>query len=415
MKKKIRLIVQKYGGTSVADAQRMKNVARCIIRTPAEHLVVVVSAPGDTTDDLIARAHEVTGSPDERELDVLLATGEQQSVALMAMTIRSMGRQAISLAGQQIGIITDDIHTKARIVKIDTGNIRKALKSGQIVVVAGFQGVAQDEEITTLGRGGSDLTAVALAAELKADVCELYKDVDGIFTANPRIVSDARKLERISYDEMLEMSSAGSEVVNSRSVEYAKKYRVPIHVRSSFHEGAGTMIVEEAKEMEKLLVSGVTYNKNEAKITILEVPDRPGIAAKLFRSVADANISVDMIVQDVSEKGVTNISFTVNKSDLKKALAAVNKAVPEIKAGGRVTSDENIAKVSVVGVGMRSHSGVAAEMFEALAAKGINIEMISTSEIKISCIIRAEQTEEAVKTLHSKFKLGKVPVTDENR
>jgi aspartate kinase len=385
----------------------MKAVAARIVRTRKEghDLVVVVSAPGDTTDDLIALAKQITPHPDEREMDVLLATGEQRSIALLAIAIKDLGFDAISFTGPQVGIITDEIFGKARIVKVGDDKIRKALKLGKIVIVAGFQGQTMSEEITTLGRGGSDLTAVALAAAIHADVCEFYKDVDGVFTANPRVVPDAQKLEAISYEEMLEMASSGAQVLNSRSVEFAKKNGVRIHVRSSFHDGPGTMITEEAKAMEDVLVSGVTYNKDEAKLTLLGVKDKPGIAAKVFLTLAAGEINVDMIVQDVSEAGINNLSFTVAKNDLKKAQDVLRKVSDELSAGG-ISTDENIAKVSVVGVGMRSHSGVAAQMFEALAKHSINIQMISTSEIKISCVVNEKDVETAVKAIHDQFKLG---------
>lgn len=403
-------VVHKYGGTSVATPERMKAVAARIVRTRKEghDLVVVVSAPGDTTDELIALARQITPHPDEREMDVLLATGEQQSIALLAIAIKDLGFDAISFTGPQVGIITDEIYGKARIVKIGDEKIRTALKLGKIVIVAGFQGQTISEDITTLGRGGSDLTAVALAAAINADLCEFYKDVDGVFTANPRMILDAKKLEAISYEEMLEMASSGAQVLNSRSVEFAKKNGVRIHVRSSFHDGPGTMIIEEAKGMEDVLVSGVTYNKDEAKLTLLGVKDKPGIAAKVFQALAVSEVNVDMIVQDVSEAGINNLSFTVAKNDLEKAQDVLRLVSEELSAGG-ISTDENVAKVSVVGVGMRSHSGVAAQMFAALASVGVNIQMISTSEIKISCVISEKDVETAVKAIHDQFKLGKRP------
>jgi aspartate kinase len=401
------LVVHKYGGSSVATPERMKAVAARVARTRKEghEVVVVVSAPGDTTDELIALARQVAAEPDEREMDVLLATGEQKSIALLAIAIKDLGFDAISFTGPQVGIITDEVYGKARIVKVGDEKIRKALKLGKIVIVAGFQGQTAEEDITTLGRGGSDLTAVALAAALKADVCEFYKDVDGVYTANPRIVPDARKLEMISYEEMLEMASSGAQVLNSRSVEFAKKNSVKIHVRSSFHDGPGTLIIEEARGMEDVIVSGVTYNKDEAKLTLLGVKDKPGIAATVFRALAGGEINVDMIVQDVSEAGINNMSFTVSKGDLKKAQDVLRQVSDQLSAGG-VSTDENIAKISVVGVGMRSHSGVAAQMFEALAAHNVNIQMISTSEIKISCVVGEKDCETAVKAIHDQFKLG---------
>ncbi len=401
------LVVQKYGGSSVATPERMKAVGARIVKTrkAGNDLVVVVSAPGDTTDELIALAKQITEYPDEREMDVLLATGEQQSIALLAIAIKDLGFDAISFTGPQVGIITDELHGKARIVKVGDEKIHKALALGKIVIVAGFQGQTADEEITTLGRGGSDLTAVALAAALKAEVCEFYKDVDGVFTANPRIVPNARKLERVSYEEMLEMASSGAQVLNSRSVEFAKKNNVRIHVRSSFHEGPGTMITEEVQGMEEYLISGVTYNRDEAKLTVLGIKDKPGIAAAIFRPLADAALNVDVIVQDVSEHGINNLSFTVAKNDLHKAKAVLEKVANDLQATG-IQVDESVAKISVVGVGMRSHSGVAAQMFEALARHSINIDMISTSEIKISVVIPEKDTEAAVKALHEQFKLG---------
>lgn len=401
------LVVHKYGGSSVATPERMKAVAARVARTRKEgnDIIVVVSAPGDTTDELIALARQITAEPDEREMDVLLATGEQQSIALLAIAIKDLGFDAISFTGPQVGIITDEVYGKARIVKVGDEKIRKAIKLGKIVIVAGFQGQTAEEDITTLGRGGSDLTAVALAAALKANVCEFYKDVDGVFTANPRIVPDARKLEQISYEEMLEMASSGAQVLNSRSVEFAKKNGVKIHVRSSFHDGPGTLIIEEARGMEDVIVSGVTYNKDEAKLTLLGVKDKPGIAAAVFKALADGEINVDMIVQDVSEAGINNMSFTVSKGDLKKAQDVLRRVSDQLSAGG-ISTDENIAKISVVGVGMRSHSGVAARMFEALAAHNVNIQMISTSEIKISCVVNEKDCETAVKSIHDQFKLG---------
>ncbi len=401
------LVVHKYGGSSVATPEHMKNVAKRITRTRQQgnDLVVVVSAPGDTTDDLIALARQITNEPDEREMDMLLATGEQQSIALLAIAIKDLGYDAISFTGPQVGIITDEVYGKARIVKVGDEKIRKALKLGKIVIVAGFQGQTENEEITTLGRGGSDLTAVALAAALNADVCDFYKDVDGVFTADPRLVPDAKKLNAISYEEMLEMASSGAQVLNSRSVEFAKKNGVKIHVRSSLHDGPGTLIIGEVKGMEDVLVSGITYNKDEAKLTLLGVKDKPGIAATVFRALANAEVNVDMIIQDVSEQGVNNMSFTVAKTDLKKAQDTLRKVSEQLAAGG-ISTDESIAKISVVGVGMRSHSGVAAQMFEALAKGNINIQMISTSEIKISCVIHEQDTDRAVRALHEQFKLG---------
>jgi aspartate kinase len=402
------LVVHKYGGATVATPEKMKSVAERIVSTRKEgnDVVVVVSAPGDTTDDLIALAQRITEYPDEREMDVLLATGEQQSIALLAIAIKALGFDAISFTGPQVGIITDEFHGKARIVKVGDEKIHKALKLGKIVIVAGFQGQTNEEDITTLGRGGSDLTAVALAAALKADLCEFYKDVDGVFTANPRVVPEAKMLKNISYDEMLEMAAAGSQVLQARSVEFAKKNNVKIHVRSCFHSGNGTLITEEVKEMENYVVSGVTSTKDEAKLTILGIKDQPGIAVKIFKPLAMAGLNVDMIVQDVSEQGITNLSFTVPKSELKKSREVLGNVCEELKAEG-IHVNESIAKISVVGVGMRSHSGVASKMFEAFSKSDINILMISTSEIKISCVINESEAEKAVKALHTAFELDK--------
>lgn len=402
------LIVQKFGGSSVADASKMLQVARRIAKNKKQgnDVVVVVSAPGDTTDDLIAMAQAITDEPDDREMDVLLATGEQQASALLAIALKSMDCDAISFTGPQVGIVTDDVHTKARIVKVGDSKIRGALKLGKVVIVAGFQGVNKDQEITTLGRGGSDLTAVAIAAALQADVCEFYKDVDGVFTANPNIVKNARKLDAISYDEMLEMASAGAQVLNARSVEFAKNFGIKIHVRPTFSEKEGTIVMQETRAMEKVVISGVTYNKDEAKVTVRGVPDRPGVASILFSKLANVGLNVDMIIQNIGEKGHSDVSFTVNRSELKKTMKVVTEAAKTLKPAG-VISDEKIAKVSVVGVGMKSHSGVAAKMFQALAEKEVNILMISTSEIKISVVINEKDVVKAVNAIHEKFKLGK--------
>jgi len=409
------LVVQKYGGTSVGDIERIKNVAQKIIQTKKQNhnVVVVVSAMAGETDKLIRLAQQVTPNPDERELDVLVSTGEQVSVALLAIALKSMGYDAKSYLGFQIKIATDSAFGKARITGIESEKILDDLKDGRIVVVAGFQGVDEEDNITTLGRGGSDTTAVAIAAALKADICEIYTDVDGVYTTDPNIYPKARKLPKISYDEMLEMASLGAKVLQIRSVEFAKKYGVPIHVRSSFNDNPGTIVCKEDEEMEKVIVSGITYNKNEAKIEIMGVPDVPGIAAKLFKPIADANIVVDMIIQTSStEKGQADVAFTVPKSDFPKTLQIVKQTMKEI--GGReILFDENIAKVSIVGVGMRSHSNVAAQMFSALAKEGINIQMVSTSEIKISCVIDSKYTELAVRALHDAFELDKPVVTEE--
>ncbi len=401
------LIVQKYGGSSVANTERILNVARRVVETKRKgnNVVVVVSALGDTTDELIEMANQITKDPSEREMDMLLSTGEQISVALLAMAIHTLGEEAISFTGAQVGILTDSTHTKAKIVKISGKRVQEQLKQGKVVIVAGFQGMDPNENITTLGRGGSDTTAVALAAALKADECEIFTDVEGVYTADPRDVPDARKISVISYDEMLEMASLGAKVMQARSIEMANKFGVVIHVRSSFSKAEGTIIKQEGEEMEDVLVRAVTVNKDEAKITIQRVPDKPGIAAQIFKKISQSNINIDMIIQNISEQGSTDLSFTVVKDDLRKALRVLEEMKKEIGFAG-VKSDENMAKVSVVGVGMRSHTGVAATMFEALASKGINIEMISTSEIKISCVIDSKYATVAAKTIHDKFKLA---------
>jgi aspartate kinase len=411
------LVVQKYGGTSVGDTERIRNVASRVLRTrnQGNQVVVVVSAMSGETDKLLRLAQQVTSSPDERELDVLVSTGEQVTIALLAIALRAMGADAKSYLGFQIKIATDSAFGKARITGIDSEKIFNDLNQGKIVVVAGFQGADESDNITTLGRGGSDTTGVAIAAALKADLCEIYTDVDGVYTTDPNICSQARKLSRISYDEMLEMASLGAKVLQIRSVEFAKKYDVPIHVRSSFNDNPGTIVCKEDKEMERVVVSGVTYNKNEAKIEILHVPDVPGVAAKLFKPIADANIVVDMIIQTSSTaKGYADLAFTVPKSDFSKTLKLVHETIKTL-GGEKVIADENIAKVSIVGVGMRSHSNVATQMFSALAKEGINIHMISTSEIKISCIIDAKYTELAVRALHDAFELDKPVVAEEKQ
>ena len=409
------LVVQKYGGTSVGSIERIRNVASKVIRTKNEghDVVVVVSAMAGETDRLIRLAQEITPSPDERELDVLLSTGEQVSIALLAITLKSMGWDAKSYLGFQIRIATDSAFGRARITSIDSERILSDLRTGKIVVVAGFQGADEEDNITTLGRGGSDTTAVAIAAALKADLCEIYTDVDGVYTTDPNICPKARKLSKISYDEMLEMASLGAKVLQTRSVEFAKKYDVPVHVRSSFNDQPGTLVCKEDEEMEKVIVSGVTYNKNEAKVEIMHVPDRPGVAARLFKPIADANIVVDMIIQTSStEKGYADVAFTVPQTDYPKVLQMMKENLKEI-GGSEVKGDPDIAKVSIVGVGMRSHSNVASKMFSALAREGINIHMISTSEIKISCVIDAKYTELAVRALHDAFELDKPTVTEE--
>jgi len=403
-----KLIVQKYGGSSVANIDRVIKVAERIVSycDKGYDVVTVVSALGDTTDELLELAAKISKSPSERELDMLISTGEQVSMALLAMAVHKFGREAISFTGAQVGIITDSSHTKARIIDVNTKKVRSELDKGKVVIVAGFQGTNVAQDITTLGRGGSDMTAVALAKVLKADACEIYTDVDGIYTADPRIVKDARKLNRISYEEMLELASLGAQVMQARSVEAAGKFNIPVHVRSSFSGRKGTLITKEVKAMEDVFVSGVALNKTEAKITICDVPDKPGNAARIFEEVAGHNINIDMIIQNVSRTGATDVSFTVLATDLAKTLKVVKKRVKSMGAEN-VTFDKDIAKVSVVGIGMRSHSGVAAKMFKAMAERKINIEMISTSEIKISCVVKKSDGEAAVRALHKAFGLSR--------
>jgi aspartate kinase len=402
----VALIVQKYGGTSVANPDLIANVANRVARgwRDGNRMVVVLSAMAGETDRLIRLARELSDDPDPRELDVLLATGEQVTVSLFSMYLRGQGIPAASLLSHQARIYTDRSYGRARIIGIDTARIREELKKNRIVTVAGFQGVDEVGNITTLGRGGSDTTAVAIAAALKAQVCEIYTDVDGVYTADPRICPRARKLERISYDEMLEMASLGTKVLEIRSVGFAMRYQVPLRVRSSFTDNPGTLVTAEDKEMEDVTVSSVAFSQNDARVTVVRVPDRPGIAVRLFRPVAQANIVVDMIIQNTSIDGYTDLTFTVPKGDLKKTLELVKPVAQEIQAE-QVLSDEHIAKVSIVGVGMKNNSGVAARMFEALAGAGINILMISTSEIKISCVIADKYGELAVRVLHDAFGL----------
>jgi aspartate kinase len=400
------LVVQKYGGSSVADAEKIRSVARRVAKSGAGHqVVVVVSAMGKTTDGLGALAHQVTASPEPREMDMLLATGEQVTIALLAMALQGLGLKARSFTGAQAGLRTDRAHTKARITAITADRVRGALDAGEIAVVAGFQGTSDLDEITTLGRGGSDLTAVALAAALKADVCEIYTDVDGVYTADPNVVPDARKLPRVAYDEMLEMASLGAKVLQARSVEFAKKYGVTVHVRSTFKPDAGTIVTREEHAMEDVVVTGITHDRSQAKISLLRVPDRPGIAARVFGAVGARNVVVDMIVQNISRDSTTDISFTVPRGDAPRARAALEEVAREIGAEG-FAYDERVAKVSIVGVGMRSHSGVAARMFTALSRESINIQMISTSEIAVSCVIEDKYAELAVRALHDAFELG---------
>ncbi len=401
------LIVQKYGGTSMGSIERIRNVARRVgaAKDAGNDVVVVVSAMSGETDRLIKLAADVSTNPDDRELDMLVSTGERVSIALLAMALIDMGYKARSFTGRQVGIITDSAHTKARIEKITAERIKEALEEGTIPIVAGFQGIDEKSDVTTLGRGGSDTTAVALAAALKADMCDIYTDVDGVYTSDPNIVPNARKLNKISYEEMLEMASLGAKVLHSRSVEFAAKYNVPLRVLSSFTNNSGTLVTKEDKDMEQEAVSGVTYDKNASKISLIGVPDKPGIAGRIFGAISDANIIVDMIIQNISQGELTDISFTVPKGDAKKAVDIMKKMTNEIGAAD-VLLNPDIAKVSIVGVGMRSHSGVAAKMFATLAKEGINIMMISTSEIKISCVIDAKYTELAVRALHDAFELG---------
>lgn len=401
------LVVQKYGGTSVGTTDKIRNVAQRVARTYDEgnDVVVIVSAMSGETNKLVALSQEICEFPSEREYDVLVSTGEQVTIALLSMCLQSMGYKAKSYLGHQIPILTDSASSRARIKEIGEENIREDLKNGSIVVVAGFQGIDDQGNITTLGRGGSDTSAVAVAAGLKADVCEIYTDVDGVYTTDPRIVPDASKIEKISYEEMLEMASLGAKVLQIRSVEFAKKYDVVIHVRSSFNDNPGTLVMKEDAEMETVLVSGVTCNKDEAKISVLRIPDKPGIAADIFSPLTESSITVDMIIQNVSHEGFTDLTFTVPKGDLKKALKIVEETAGQIGAGG-VTSDDKVAKVSIIGVGMRSHSGIASKMFSTLSAEGVNIQMISTSEIKVSCVIEDKYTELAVRVLHDAFELG---------
>ena len=402
------LIVQKYGGTSVGNIDRIKNVANRVVRTAAQgnKVVVVVSAMSGETDKLIGLAGQLSATPSEREMDMLLSSGERVTSALTAMAIETLGQKAKSFTGRQAGIITDTVHTKAKIERIVGDRMKQALDQDYVVVLAGFQGITETEDVTTLGRGGSDLSAVAIASAVNADLCEIYTDVDGVYTTDPNIVPEAKKLEKISYEEMLELASLGAKVLQTRSVEFAMKYRVPVVVRSSFNDNPGTLVVEEDKEMENVVVSGIAYDKNQAKITIVNLPDKPGIAATLFKAIADANIVVDMIVQNVSSDGkFADISFTVPKTDARKALE-VSEAIAKEMGAERVDKREDISKISVIGVGMRTHSGVASKMFQTLAANNINIVMISTSEIKVSCVIDLKYTELAVRVLHEAFGLA---------
>jgi aspartate kinase len=401
-------VVMKFGGTSVADAERIKRAARRIVsaREQGHRVIAVLSARGKTTDELISMAEEVSTSPDPREMDMLLSTGERISCALCAMAINDLGQRAISLTGSQAGIVTDTSHTKARILDVRADRIRDALDQDLIVLVAGFQGVSTARDVTTLGRGGSDTTAVALAAAMDAEVCEIYTDVAGVFSADPRIVPDARKLPVVSFEEMLEMSASGAGVLQLRSVEYARNHNVRIHCRSSFTEAPGTFVVGEEETMERPLITAVTHSRDEARITLLGVPDHPGVAGRIFTALADANINVDMIIQDEPREGAeAHMSFTVPRSDLRSARAAIEPVASEVGISG-VHDDPEMGKVSVVGAGMKSHPGVAARVFATLGEQGINIEMISTSPIKISCVVTAESVDRAVRALHEAFELG---------
>src|SRR5688572_15722636 len=402
------IVVQKYGGTSVADPERISRVADRIVATrrAGNDVVVVVSAMGHTTDELIELAHAVNPDPPGREMDMLLTAGERISMALMAMAIQARGVEAVSFTGSQAGILTDASHGSAKIQEIRGTRVTDALQAGKVVIVAGFQGVdPEGKEVTTLGRGGSDATAVALAAALRASVCEIYTDVEGVYTADPRIVADARKLSEISFDEMLELAASGAGVLMSRSVEFGRRFNIPIHVRSSFNDNSGTWVKEQT--MEQAIISGVAHDRSEAKVTVRHVPDRPGVAAALFNPLAEADIDVDMIVQNVSRDGYTDISFTVAKDAVDRARTIAEKMASELEAGA-VDVDEHIAKVSLVGAGMKSHPGVAATVFSALAGAGINVEMISTSTIRISCVVKEEHVEDAVRVLHAAFELGEM-------
>ncbi len=402
------LIVQKFGGTSVGSIERIKAVVEKIIETRKQghRVVVVVSAMSGETDRLLSLARELSATPDNRELDVLLSTGEQVTIALLSIALQARQYPAISFTGGQVCILTDSVYSKARIIDIGAARVLKALDEGRVVVIAGFQGIDSEGNITTLGRGGSDTTAVAMAAALQADECRIYTDVDGVYSADPRIVPDARRLNRLCYEEMLEMASLGSKVLQIRSVEFADKYKVPLRVLSSFEESPGTLITDEDEDMEQVMISGIAHNRDEAKLTIMGVPDRPGIAYNILGPIADANIEVDMIVQNVSAEGLTDLTFTVHRNDYDKAIKLLEKVSGEIGASG-VSGDSRIAKISIVGVGMRSHAGIASNMFKALADEGINIQMISTSEIKVSVIVDEKYLELGVRTLHTAFGLEK--------
>ncbi len=411
------LVVQKYGGTSVGSAERIRRVAERVVATAeaGEKVCAVVSAMGDTTDKLLDLAGQVSSEPHARELDMLLTAGERVSMALLSMAIIDLGRQAISFTGSQAGIVTDASHGRAKIIEVRARRVRDTLDDGRIAIVAGFQGVSTEDDVTTLGRGGSDATAVALAAALGADVCEIYTDVEGVYTADPRLVPEARKLAEVSYEEMLELAASGAKVLMTRSVEFARNHGVVVHVRSAFTGAEGTWVKKEDDLMEKAIISGVAHDTSEAKVTISGVPDRPGIAARVFRPLADAGVNIDMIVQNVSVAGRSDISFTVPKDDLAKAEPILGALAEAVEASG-VTTDPDVAKVSLVGAGMKTHPGIAADMFDALADAGINIEIISTSPIRISCVVRASEVERAVKVVHDTFRLSGVEtVAEEER
>ena len=400
-------IVKKFGGSSLADAERIKGVAARIVAAAnaGQKVCVVVSAMGETTDDLVSLAAQITPAPQARELDMLLTAGERISMALLSMAIDELGREAISLTGSQAGIVTDTSHGRARIVDVRARRVLEGLEAGKIVIVAGFQGVSTAYDVTTLGRGGSDTSAVALTAAVEADLCEIYTDVEGVFTADPRIVPEARKLHAVSWEEMLELSAAGARVLMLRSVEYARNHGVLVHVRSSFSDEDGTWVREEDERMEQAIISGIAHDTSEAKVTMVAVPDHPGVAASVFRPLADEGVNVDMIVQNVAEKGRTDISFTLPKEDLRRARTVLEATARRVEARG-IRTDEDIAKVSLVGAGMKSHPGVAADMFEALAAAGVNIDIISTSSIRLSCVVASADLERAVRAIHDRFSLS---------
>ena len=408
------LIVTKFGGTSVGSPDRIRAVAHRLIarKRAGDDVVAVVSAMGHVTDELVDLARQITAEPPDREMDMLLSTGEQVSISLLAMAIIAEGFDAVSFTGAQVGIVTDSVHSKAKITEVRADRVREAIDAGKIVIVAGFQGMTADGTITTLGRGGSDTTAVAVAAGIGADVCEIYTDVDGVYTADPRIVPDARKIDRISYEEMLEMAASGAGVLQMRSVEFARNHGVVIHCRSSFNDTPGTIVKEADETMEQAIISGVTHDTSEAKVTLKDVPDHPGVAATVFSAMAESNVNVDMIIQNVSEDGMTDISFTMPKDDLVRARRAVAEVVARLGAR-EFQVDESIAKVSLVGAGMRTHPGVAAKMFSALADAGVNLDLISTSPIRISCVISASQVTEAVLALHEAFELSNEEITAE--